>query len=486
MTNFVANDGEYMFLAGSAEAPLFLFIHGYASAPQDTLPLAQYINEKGYNCALVFLMGHGRNAEAMTGLQYADWVKQSRAFCQYYKRKYKNVYLIGFSLGATLCLHLASEEAFDGVVAISTFIRPPTLARRVLQLAEALGLKRVPRLLQVTHKATKREIVYSKYFLVRETASLIAATSQVTSRIEKVKCPVLFLHSTDDKVSDYWTIASMAKSLAPNNSTLVTFRCLKHFLHFDVPLSSLFPVIEAFFWTDITDEDPKKCDFIKDALTHASEELRHWSGMVFQLIVGFFSVFGALVYFSLPDVLGKKGSAPYFLASYSMLASFFLVLLALYFFYVNRVNVFLKHHIEPYLPCVSWTSYRTSNIFAGRESERMTNQVSLAVVGLPLAISIGSIIYTFVEYGERFFVFEPRNILLMAAIATAIVLNLSATGSLIVLSKYTKRELYRIPVAGGKFRQIQAAVQSLYLSVSPGVVAQRGKWNTEQGDITNR
>ena len=166
-------------------------------------------------------------------------------------------------------------------------------------------------------------------------------------------------------VANYWAVANLAKSITPFGSCLVTFRCLKHFLHFDAPLCSWFDVISSFFWQkDSTINAPDR-EQIKDARLHASAELRHWSGILFQLIVGFFSIFGALVYFSLPEILNEKSGAPYYLASYSILTSFFLILLCLYFFYVNRVNVFLKHHIEPYISSISWTAYRTTKFFSG-------------------------------------------------------------------------------------------------------------------------
>lgn len=43
---------------------VFIFIHGFASGPDDLLPLAKTFYSRGYHCELVILKGHGTdNAE---------------------------------------------------------------------------------------------------------------------------------------------------------------------------------------------------------------------------------------------------------------------------------------------------------------------------------------------------------------------------------------------------------------------------------------
>ena len=62
--------------------------------------------------------------------------------------------------------------------------------------------------------------------------------------------------------------------------------------------------------------------------------------------------------------------------------------------------------------------------------------------------------------------------MLWSTMGIAVILILVAIDSLQMLYKYTKRELYKIPVTNKSFSHIQEAVQSLYLSVSPGTVFQ--------------
>ena len=154
---FTPNDGEYLFLSGPDDAPIFLFIHGYGTAPQDLLPLASYINSQGYNCAVLLLHGHGKEAAAMVGLAYSDWLQQSLDFYEHYRRSFDEVYMVGFSLGATLSLHIATKVDVAGVVAISTFLSPSRLTRNILRAMKTAKLKYAPRFLQVTHKKTKKE-----------------------------------------------------------------------------------------------------------------------------------------------------------------------------------------------------------------------------------------------------------------------------------------------------------------------------------------
>lgn len=477
MTTPMHNDDEHTFFRGKETAPAYLFVHGYGSATQDLIPLATHINAQGNNCAILRLHGHGRKAEELVGLRYTDWLDQLRELHSHYRTLFPEVYLVGFSLGATLCLQLATETRVAGVVAISTFLKPP---RTTHCLAKLIGAVRVakyyPRILQVTDQRTKKQLSYYRYLPVQETLTLISDVAQASPHLASVQCPVLFFHSVNDRVSDYWEVVAYAETLAHDDTCLVNFRHLGHFVHFDVPLPLFYNVVTAFFETYKAGETRQMDDnfeeSLRDASEYASAELRHWSDILFRLIVGFFTIFGALLYYSLPKVLEGDPGTPYYLLAYSILTSTFLIMASLYFFYVNRVNVFMKHHIEPYLPCASWAAFRTSTYLGGKESRRMTSSLSLATVLPAAAISLGSLGYAVVQYRHRFFSFGSDDILLFAIAVVAVMLILRAIASGRALSRYTERELYRIPAPRRSFAHLQRPIQTLCLSVNPGVVVQ--------------
>jgi carboxylesterase len=103
----------------------------------EELPLVMHINSHGYNCAVLLLRGHGKDGLGLSGLTYADWLQQSIDFCSHYKSSYKKVYVVGFSMGATLSLHVAKDVGVDGVVSIVSYLSPPDIMRKILGLSKA-------------------------------------------------------------------------------------------------------------------------------------------------------------------------------------------------------------------------------------------------------------------------------------------------------------------------------------------------------------
>jgi carboxylesterase len=453
---------------------LFLLIHGYGSAPEDLLPLAYSLNKLGFNCALVLLKGHAGNGEDLLGLRYRDWYEQVKNACRYYHSKFKNIYLIGFSLGGTLSLDFAADSEVAGVVSISTFLKPTPPANKMIKIMSLLRFKYLPRWLQVTKRSAKHEIVFSKTIPIETTENIIDNSEKTQKKLQNITCPILLLHSADDKVSDYSALLNALEPISHKEDVmLITFRALKHFIQFDMPSNVLASLVEDYFISSKSQShDESNKDLFKEAWAQASAEQIHWSDMVFKLIVGFFSVFGTMLYFSLPHVFRNESSAPYFLIAYSIITSIFTLLVSLYFFYINRVNVFLKYHIEPNITCPQWTSYRTNKYVSGKESEVFTKRISLAVIGLPLAICIYSITYTFIKYKERFFINEPTNIPIIFSMTFAALLFLGAVRSLILLLKYTNRELYKIEYFKDYRPGINNSIRNLLSSVNPGSVKQ--------------
>ena len=105
---FIRNENAYMLLKGNNhDSAIFLFIHGYGSSPLDLLPLAKQINSTGYSCALIMLSGHGGSGEDLIGQSYSKWKNDLKKAILHFGKTYNSIYLIGFSLGATLCLDVS-------------------------------------------------------------------------------------------------------------------------------------------------------------------------------------------------------------------------------------------------------------------------------------------------------------------------------------------------------------------------------------------
>jgi carboxylesterase len=95
-----------------------LLLHGFGGTPLEMRPLGEYLAARGITVAGVRLAGHGTKPSDLKGLTCHDWVSSAAAGLEELRGKCSKVYLLGLSMGGTICLHLAAYYRVDGVVAV--------------------------------------------------------------------------------------------------------------------------------------------------------------------------------------------------------------------------------------------------------------------------------------------------------------------------------------------------------------------------------
>ena len=468
-------------LKGADSDVAFLFIHGFGTSPLDLLPLARAFHKRGYTCQLLCLRGHGKGYQELAQAKYEEWRKQ---VCDAYSQlhsKFSRVFLVGFSMGGMMAIDLAAcIGSVAGVISISTFFKSarPRLATLVLFLASLMPKKRFRWRLHTTVPSSRKQLYGTTHLPAELSKSIFREAEGVQDRFGSVKCPVLLLHSVDDKVASYEHLAYAARINTNVNALVVTFFALDHFLQFDVPPAGICNLALEQFGLSNQQITPPQANsgLLVERLKQRSEESRHWAEMLFRLITGFFAVMGGLLYVSLPDVIGKQPRAPYYLISYSLLISIYVQLATLYFFYLNRVDSYIKYHIEPYLQGVGWISFRTNHWASGEASKVMTRLVSIAELGIPFIISYVILIYTAITYYERFLLFDPRNsIFLQTSLGVGTLFWIIAAYGIGMVMHYGRQRLH-IPVITQIANEgVEEQIDRLYASISPGSVHQPGE-----------
>ena len=477
LQEFIPTQHSSFMWEGESDKPVFIFIHGFATFIDDLIPLALAFRQDGYTCDLLALKGHGSNLDNLDDLNnssYSDWYSQVSKAYLHHKENGKKVYLIGFSLGALLSIDFAKENNVDGIIGISSFLGASPRLKLIYPLFKKFPNFKYPRYPQVTSKSTRKELLYNKQLTLRLSEAVLLEAKRVKMYAYTIKSPVLLLHSVDDKVSDYKATAEMYHALH-HNSQLVTFRVLNHFLQFDIPSMRVKDLVLVFLQLKQIPENEFSTDeMLQEAYIQVSEESREWAGNIFNLVVGFFSLFGALLFFSF-DVLAEiKPQAPYYAILYSLSASIYLTLLLLYFFYLNRSLAYTKHYIEPSLTFMGWVSYKSYKWLAGRESLMITGLVSVLLLLLvPATISIASIIYGIHYFPDRFLSFAVENIFLQVIFGISIFMLFFNGVLAYLIQKSSKSELH-----GGIIRAMHTSksfeklLMELYASVKPGIVKQ--------------
>lgn len=101
--------------------------------------IAQFFQQRGFYVLAMQLPGHGTRPGDLLQVRWRDWLRAQRHVLQLLKAQAGEIYLLGFSAGATLSLHQALiEPAVRGLFLFSPAIQVSPLAR-IAFLLRAMG-----------------------------------------------------------------------------------------------------------------------------------------------------------------------------------------------------------------------------------------------------------------------------------------------------------------------------------------------------------
>lgn len=95
-----------------------LLIHGFGGTPLEMLPLGEYLAAKGITVLGVRLDGHGTSPSDLKGITCLHWVDSAVSGLEELRNKCSRIFLLGFSMGGTISLHLAANYRVDGVITV--------------------------------------------------------------------------------------------------------------------------------------------------------------------------------------------------------------------------------------------------------------------------------------------------------------------------------------------------------------------------------
>ena len=102
----------------------FVISHGYGGSPFNTRPLGQFLHGLGHSVIGVRLPGHGTTIQDMDNSRYAHWRDHLERVYLEERGRYRHLFLVGFSMGGTLVLDVASRNADTfrpaGILTIAT------------------------------------------------------------------------------------------------------------------------------------------------------------------------------------------------------------------------------------------------------------------------------------------------------------------------------------------------------------------------------
>ncbi len=252
----------------SAQSKAVLCLHGFPATPsnfQYIIPLLQ----EDYDVYAPLLPGMGSSPSDMRHQTYSGWYAFARGQYLELCEKYEQVYLLGISMGASLCLELAQEFSHSdkysptaialasAPVFLNSFLENGVMHRPALYLSRLLKNLLPPVLGQGSaNKYTEDNAGawqgYHGIFLP-QIHSLKMGLKTVKKNLHRVKCPAYLCHSRGDRTVPYANMDTIFRHISSDyvEKRTVDTRPFQHTHHvlfiYDSVRDSLFHDIICFY-----------------------------------------------------------------------------------------------------------------------------------------------------------------------------------------------------------------------------------------------
>ena len=206
----IIRGGEPYFLPGGGYDRAVLFIHGLSATPYDLWPLAEYLSGQGIAVYAPLLTGHGTTVWEFGKTGWRDWAGQPEAMFAELKTRYKKVYIVGFSMGGDIAIHIAANDAPAGVVLLAPCVfikgqdKPVSPEQSIKYLSRLLVTDYILKDTEnqaFDEAAVKGRPVYP-VFPVGCLRSLVELEETARAELPKVKAPLIVVQSTNDATVD--------------------------------------------------------------------------------------------------------------------------------------------------------------------------------------------------------------------------------------------------------------------------------------------
>lgn len=131
-----------IFIEGNDIAVLLL--HSFTSHTRDMKALAESIHQSfGFTCSVPLLSGHGQEAEALIAYTIDDWWQDALGSYENLAKNYKQVVVIGLSIGGIFALKLAQQFPVARIVVMSVPMDRPPLELKQRTIDYAIRYKKL-------------------------------------------------------------------------------------------------------------------------------------------------------------------------------------------------------------------------------------------------------------------------------------------------------------------------------------------------------
>lgn len=247
-SQYIIPTGEPYFWPGGSTG--CLLIHGFTCTPRVLRPVGEFLRQQGHTVLGIRLPGHATGIENLMQTRYQDWLASVEDGWHLLQGHTERVFAVGFSLGGSLSLLLASKFPVAGIVTLACLYDLPS------KLAKSLGPLIVP-LSKVWPKRKKekggwvipereKDYLAYNYNPVHQAWELILLLKKLRAAVPYIHTPTLIIHSKDDGYVRPYQAEKLYEQLGSEDKELIWIEGSGHIITRDGDPSQLFKPIAAF------------------------------------------------------------------------------------------------------------------------------------------------------------------------------------------------------------------------------------------------
>jgi len=210
-------------------------VHGFLASPAEVLAYGEYIRDKGFNVLGVRLAGHGTSPADLNARDWEEWLESVRDSYEILSAFCDQVIIVGFSVGGTLALLLASEKPaeLNSVVTVCAALEVQNKGMIFSSMMNTINsfvriFPRVDGLMNYKRSATRHVLTNYRNMPVRALSELGKMLKVARRKLADVTVPVLVIQSDGDDVVVPESANAIMDTIGSGDKTLLMLEAASH------------------------------------------------------------------------------------------------------------------------------------------------------------------------------------------------------------------------------------------------------------------
>lgn len=219
-----------------------LIIHGFAGGTYDEEDLANYLElNKNFDVFQFTLPGHDRN---LSKAKYKDWINSSEDKLKWLiKEGYKNIYLIGHSMGGVIACYLAKYNEVKKIVLAAPAFQYLDVKNDDLNITNSFKI--TPKIMETYGK----DEIISRFLKLNMSTlkEFMTLVKEYYKSPSDITCPILIIQGKNDNLVPLTSSSYVYNSVKSNIKKLVYVDGVTHDVFRSKRNDEIFELVEQFF-----------------------------------------------------------------------------------------------------------------------------------------------------------------------------------------------------------------------------------------------